>query len=317
MRALCAIAVLSVFACERAQPVTRETPRPPTPPVDAKPALDLDLVLAIDLSKSMEEMDLPRDRLDVVKRAARHVVDATRGERSAIVIYAREAAIAQPLTEDTAALHGTIDKVQIGDVPELGTDLGDALATATDALADSRAAHKVVVMFTDGESNVVTKYSPDDAATRAKAAGVVVHTVLVGSDADPLFAASTDPTSLQAIAATTGGTFAQVKDFDALAPALQTVTDKLGVDAHSAGDAIGLHSAAMRALATGKLDRARELLERAVAADAIYAPAWRTLGLVHERGGKLDAAREAYRRYLAMTPNPRDADAIRELVAEP
>ena len=105
-------------------------------------------MLAIDLSKSMEETDLPRDRLDATQVALRKFVAASVHDRFGIVIYAQQAKRLAALTADRAAIDQALAKIQIGDIPELGTAIGDGLGLAVDELATAK--RRVVVLASCG-----------------------------------------------------------------------------------------------------------------------------------------------------------------------
>ncbi len=203
MRVLLLLAGLA--ACERSptRPVKHDGgPRP----VDAAPVVPVDVVIALDMSKSMEETDLPPDRLGAAQDALRRFVATTDHARIGLVIFGQRPELRSAPTEDRQLLDRTIGTLRIGDVPELGTAIGDALALAVDQVRATKARH-AVILLADGDSNWITRYSPQDAAEAAKAAGVPVHTVLVGSDQSDMFGMATDPKLLQDLAATTGGTF--------------------------------------------------------------------------------------------------------------
>src|SRR5689334_20923080 len=99
------LVVLFAASCERADKTERR-PLPPAPR-DATLVEPYDIALTIDMSKSMEETDLPRDRLDASVRALHKLVDgALPGERLAIVLYAQRTVVRLPLTADVKAIHG-------------------------------------------------------------------------------------------------------------------------------------------------------------------------------------------------------------------
>jgi len=206
-RVVAGLAVLA--ACEKAEPPPQ--PKPPPPPVPVA----RDIMIVLDLSKSMEEQDLVRDRLDAAKIGLHDFMKASVHDRIGIVIFGQQAKVLVPLTANPPSLEETIAKIEIGDVPQLGTALGDALALAVDQVKGS--AHKAIVVLGDGENNWVTKYDPQQAGALAKQAAIPVYTVLVGSDDTSRYGAMVaDPTELTAIAATTGGTFARARSRDEL-----------------------------------------------------------------------------------------------------
>jgi Ca-activated chloride channel family protein len=221
MRALLVVFVF-VAGCERA----REPPPPPPP--KPPPVESIDIMLAIDLSKSMEETDLPRDRLDATQVALRKFVAASTHDRLGIVIYAQQAKRLAALTADRATIDQALAKIQIGDVPELGTAIGDGLGLAVDELATSTAKRKVVVLVGDGDNNWVTRFDPDQAAAAAKKAGVVVYTLLVGNDSTADFGGmSTSPSTFKSIAATTSGAYYAAIDGATFERGLAAVRTKL------------------------------------------------------------------------------------------
>lgn len=222
MRALLVLFVF-VAGCERAG-------EPPPPPLPKPPPVEsIDIMLAIDLSKSMEETDLPRDRLDATQVALRKFVATSTHDRFGIVIYAQQAKRLFALTADRAAIDQSLGKIQIGDVPEYGTAIGDGLGLAVDELATSSAKRKVVVLVGDGDNNWVARFDPEQAAAAAKKAGVVVYTLLVGNDSTADFGGmSTNPATFKSIAATTSGAYYPAIDpatFDRGLAAVRTKLD--------------------------------------------------------------------------------------------
>src|SRR5688572_13083102 len=99
-RLVVVVCMLALGACEKAGPSKRKDAGPP-PPADAPPALAVDLVFAIDASKSMEEVDVPRDRFDAAQRAVqRDVARMTPRDRTGVVIYAQRPKLVTSLTTD-------------------------------------------------------------------------------------------------------------------------------------------------------------------------------------------------------------------------
>jgi Ca-activated chloride channel family protein len=116
----------------------------------------------------------------------------------------------------------------IGDVPELGTAIGDGLALGVALLRRSDAKSKVVILLSDGDSNWVTRFDPDDAARAAQQAGIKVYTLLVGREESDLFGGmSVNPATLRGIATKTGGEFFRASDYASFDRGFQTVRTKL------------------------------------------------------------------------------------------
>jgi Ca-activated chloride channel homolog len=197
----------------------------------------IDIMLVVDMSKSMEETDLPRDRLDAAQRVIRRFLRRTTHDRIGLVVFGQQAMLQCPLTLDTKVLEQIVTDLAIGDVPELGTAIGDGLGLALSQLRDDRreigpeaapAKSKVVILLSDGDSNWVTRFEPEEAARVARDMGVKVYTILVGREESDLFGGmSVNPATLRSIAAVTGGEFFRATDYDSFDKGFQTVRSKL------------------------------------------------------------------------------------------
>jgi len=188
----------------------------------------IDIMLVVDMSKSMEETDMQRDRLDAAQRVMRRFLHKTHNDRVGLVVFGQQAMLQCPLTQDTKLLEQIVSDLAIGDVPELGTAIGDGLALALAQLRRSDAKSKVVILLSDGDTNWVTRFDPDQAANAAKEMGVKVYTLLVGSETSDLFGGmSVNPATLRNIAATTGGEFFRASDYESFDHGFQTVRKKL------------------------------------------------------------------------------------------
>ncbi|MEZ4365907.1 MAG: VWA domain-containing protein [Kofleriaceae bacterium] len=168
----------------------------------------VDIMIVFDLSKSMDETDLPRDRLDAAQRVVRRFVRQRSSDRVGLVVFAQAALLQCPLTLDMALLDQVVANLRIGDVPEYGTAIGDGLGLGLAQLRRSDARSKIVILLSDGDSNVETAYTPEEAAALAQRMGVKVFTMLIGAENSGFFGGrSVDPDTLRSIASTTGGEF--------------------------------------------------------------------------------------------------------------
>lgn len=186
----------------------------------------IDIMIVLDLSKSMEDTDLRRDRLDAAQRVVRRFVAAREGDRIGLVVFAQRAMLQCPLTTDMHVVDRVVADLAIGDVPELGTAIGDGLGMALAYLRRSDAKSKVVVLLSDGDNNVSTQMTPAQAAQAASDLKVQVFTVLVGSEGS-LFGNAVDPATLRNIARVTGGQFFEAKDTRALTESFETLRERL------------------------------------------------------------------------------------------
>jgi Ca-activated chloride channel family protein len=143
-----------------------------------------DVVLALDVSRSMGARDAVPDRLSVAVTAAESLLEALgqgRGDRVAVVAFAGRGVLRCPLTENLGAALEALRKLGPGDVTPGGTDLAAGLNAALQAFDDhDHAEGRSVVLFSDGEDQA----NAWEAALEPVAGqAVVVHTVAVG-DAD-------------------------------------------------------------------------------------------------------------------------------------
>src|SRR6185295_19806957 len=79
----------------------------------------IDIMIVFDMSKSMEETDMPRDRMDAAQRVIRRFLRRTKHDRVGLVIFGQQAMLQCPLTSDTKLVEQIVTDLQIGDVPEL------------------------------------------------------------------------------------------------------------------------------------------------------------------------------------------------------
>jgi Ca-activated chloride channel family protein len=186
----------------------------------------IDIMIVLDLSKSMEDTDLRRNRLDAAQRVVRRFVAQRKGDRVGLVVFAQRAMLQCPLTSDMHVLDRVVADLVIGDVPELGTAIGDGLGMGLAYLRRSDAKSKIAILLSDGDNNVSTQMTPQQAAQAAHDLNVQVFTVLVGSEGS-LFGNAVDPTTLQNIATITGGQFFQATDTQALSDSFEKVRERL------------------------------------------------------------------------------------------
>lgn len=214
------VLALAVLALASTRPQTYRTT---TRKVDS-----IDIMIVFDLSRSMEETDLPRHRLDAAQRVVRNFVRRNDNDRIGLVVFAQQAMLQCPLTHDSRALEQIVADLQIGDVPENGTAIGDGLALAVAQLRRSEAKSRVVILLSDGDSNTVTRFSDGEAARAARQLKIKVYTVLVGAENTDLFGGmSVNPENLRSIAATTGGLFFRADDEESFRAGFARVREKL------------------------------------------------------------------------------------------
>lgn len=188
-----------------------------------------DILLALDLSGSMEKRDFsldgqPISRLDAVKRVASRFVAARRGDRIGLVVFGDRAYVAQPLTFDVDAVAHAIDEAQIG-ISGRATTISDGLGLAIKRLSASDAPTRIVVLLSDGV-DTAGSVGAVDAAQLAARHGIRVHSIALGPDdleTQPKSRDAVDAATLRGVAQASGGTSFRVRgmaDLEAMAATL-------------------------------------------------------------------------------------------------
>lgn len=140
----------------------------------------LDIVVAIDTSKSMLANDVQPNRLERAKLAAIDLMRLARNDRLGLVAFAGSAFLQCPLSLDEGAFQQSVDFLDVSVIPQGGTALTEAILTARSAFKDEAENHKILVLFTDGEDNEDAKGAVE-AAKEARKAGLRIFTVGVGT----------------------------------------------------------------------------------------------------------------------------------------
>jgi Ca-activated chloride channel family protein len=139
----------------------------------------IDIVLCIDVSHSMLAKDFDPNRLEAAKEVAQEFVDARPNDRIGLVVFSGEAFTQCPLTTDHGILKNIISEIKTGQLAD-GTAIGVGLADAVARIKDSKAKSKVVILLSDGVSNV-GEIAPLTAGEIAKTFGIRIYTVGVGT----------------------------------------------------------------------------------------------------------------------------------------
>ncbi len=179
-----------------------------------------DLLLAVDLSQSMETRDFKApdgrrlDRLEAVKLVLDDFISRREGDRIGLVVFGDAAYLQAPFTRDRTACRMLLDETTVG-MAGPHTVIGDAIGLGIRLFEASEAKHRVLVLLTDG-NDTGSKVPPEKAAQLAARRGVTVHTVGVGNPAGS-GETRVDVETLRRIAATTGGRSYLAQDRERLA----------------------------------------------------------------------------------------------------
>ena len=138
----------------------------------------IDLLIAVDTSRSMLSNDVPPNRLERVKLATQDLINELQGDRVGLIAFAGRAFVQAPLTIDYDAVVEAIHDLDTKTIPEGGTNISEAIALAERTYGKSAVGNRALVIFTDGEE------LSGDAVKTAKAAanaGVRIFTVGIGT----------------------------------------------------------------------------------------------------------------------------------------
>ncbi len=138
----------------------------------------LDLLIAVDTSRSMLSNDVQPNRLDRVKLAIQDLIGQLQGDRVGLIAFAGRAFLQAPLTIDYDAVVEALNDLDTKTIPEGGTNISSAITLATQSFGKSAMGNRALVIFTDGE-----ELSGDAVKTAKEAAdaGVRIFTVGVGT----------------------------------------------------------------------------------------------------------------------------------------
>lgn len=196
-----------------------------------------DIFIVLDLSRSMLAEDLKPNRFEAAKQKIQDFVSLFPKDRIGIVIFAEKVFTLLPLSTDLNLINKMVAQVRLGTLGD-GTNIGDALALGVGRLLQSLAKNKILILLTDGVSNVGT-LTPLQAAEMAQAQKIKIYTIGIGGARDARIpvgpnmfgvqryqmipGGSVDEKSLKEIADLTGGKFYMARDNKALENVLSDI----------------------------------------------------------------------------------------------
>ena len=197
----------------------------------------IDFVIALDISGSMRCEDTrPRNRLSVARGCIKRFVEGRPSDRVGLVTFATVATTRCPLTLDHELLEQFVEQVDFAPQGEDATAIGMGLGSALNRIRGSKAKSKVVVLVTDGRNNT-GQIGPEAAADAARAMGVKLYTIGIGSEGnvpclidDPRLGrryvtvqADLDEDLLKQMASSTGGRYWRAADAKGLEEAFHEI----------------------------------------------------------------------------------------------
>lgn len=185
-----------------------------------------DLMLAIDISGSMEQKDMQIngqavDRLTAVKKVAGEFIDRRVGDRIGLILFGENAYLQAPLTFDRETVKTLLYEAAIG-LAGKSTAIGDSIGLAVKKARETEQGNRVLIVLTDGQ-NTAGAIEPLKAAELARAETLKIYTIGVGADelvVNSFFggqrrinpSSDLDEASLKRIAAITEGKYFRARD---------------------------------------------------------------------------------------------------------
>jgi Ca-activated chloride channel family protein len=167
-----AAVVLVTIAIANPQQAVRRTPPPQS---------SADVLIALDISKSMLAKDAKPSRLEEAKTFVRQLAEALEGERLGLIFFAGDAYAQMPLSTDVAALMLFVQNANTDFITDQGTDVVSAIELATRLFDSGSEAGRALIIVSDGEHHEADVLI---AARKARAKGIAIHTVSVGASSN-------------------------------------------------------------------------------------------------------------------------------------
>ena len=210
LTAICCSLIWVLLVAAAARPVWIGDPVP-------LPQEGRDLMLAVDISRSMEERDMRvrggyATRVAAVKQVVGDFIEQRTADRMGLILFGEQAYLQTPLTFDRQTVRIQLEEAQLGFAGN-ATAIGRALGLSIKRLRDRSAESRVLILLTDGANTAGE--DPREAANIAAEANIRVHTVGIGAESRTGFSrlsSSLDEGLLRDIAETTGGQYFRARD---------------------------------------------------------------------------------------------------------
>lgn len=138
-----------------------------------------DIFIALDISTSMLAEDITPSRLDRAKRFTSRLIRSLKGERIGLILFAGNAYLQMPLTQDYAASELFVSAASTDQAGTQGTSFANAINMSIDAFEPGLDNQKALIIISDGEDH---EEDALDAATKASGENIVIYTVAVGTE---------------------------------------------------------------------------------------------------------------------------------------
>jgi len=138
----------------------------------------VDIILAIDVSKSMLAPDIKPTRIEKAKGELARLVNMLSGNRIGIIAFAGKPFLQCPITLDTGAVRLFLDSINTDMIPIPGTAIGEAIQLAAKSFLSGEKQYKALILLTDGEDH---ESNPTDYISLAKREGIRIYTIGFGT----------------------------------------------------------------------------------------------------------------------------------------
>jgi Ca-activated chloride channel family protein len=141
----------------------------------------IDIMIALDISQSMQIADFTPNRLEAAKKVALDFIQGRLQDRIGLVVFSGDAFSLAPLTTDYELLRSYIKEINFEMIESRGTAIGSAMAVVTNRMRESESKSKVCILLSDGD-NTAGNIDPVTAAELASAYGIRIYTIVIGRE---------------------------------------------------------------------------------------------------------------------------------------
>lgn len=138
----------------------------------------IDVMIALDVSKSMLAKDESPNRLEKAKQFVSKLIDKIGNNRVGLIVFAGRAYVSVPLTVDFSALKMNLSTISPASIPSQGTVLGEAIKMARESFNPKDTKYKTIVLISDGEDH---DENANNEVKKAVEEGIMINTVGIGS----------------------------------------------------------------------------------------------------------------------------------------
>lgn len=190
----------------------------------------MDILVVIDVSKSMLTQDVKPNRLERTKLAVKDLIRKLKGDRIGLIAFAGDAFLVCPLTVDYNGFLLSLNDLDTNAVPRGGTNIAQAIKEAIKSYDDTPNKFKAIVVITDGDN---LEGNPVAQANTAKEKGIKIYTIGIGTSEGELIQITTQSGEKEFLKDNQGN-FVKSRLNETLLQKLSLLTDALYVKASGA-----------------------------------------------------------------------------------